>query len=70
MSFLFCDMEFNGDISEWDVSRVKRMDFMFHNSDFSGDISKWNVSNVRDMRGMFKGSPIEDWDREPDWYED
>ena len=46
MSFLFCDMEFNGDISEWDVS------------------------NVRDMRDMFKGSPIEDWDREPDWYED
>ena len=49
---------------------MKRMDFMFHNSDFSGDISKWNVSNVRDMRGMFKGSPIEDWDREPDWYKE
>ena len=70
MRNMFMNSKFNGDISDWDVSRVKRMDFMFHNSDFSGDISKWNVSNVRDMRGMFKGSPIEDWDREPDWYED
>ena len=70
MRNMFMNSKFNGDISDWDVSRVKRMDFMFHNSDFSGDISKWNVSNVRDMRGMFKGSPIEDWDREPDWYKD
>ena len=70
MRNMFMNSKFNGDISDWDVSNVKRMDFMFHNSDFSGDISKWDVSNVRDMRGMFKGSPIEDWDREPDWYED
>ena len=70
MRNMFMNSKFNGDISDWDVSRVKRMDFMFHNSDFSGDISKWNVSNVKDMRGMFKGSPIEDWDREPDWYKE
>lgn len=42
--------KFNGDISKWDVSNVKRMDGMFFESVFNGDISKWNVSNVQDMQ--------------------
>lgn len=42
-------MNFMGDISEWDVSNVKKMTYMFRNSVFSGDISKWDVSNVVDM---------------------
>ena len=29
MSWLFNDIEFNGDISKWDVSNVKNMDNMF-----------------------------------------
>ena len=70
MSSLFTWSRFDGDISEWNVGNVKSMRSMFEGSKFSGDISKWDVSNVRDMRGMFKGSPIEDWDREPDWYKD
>ena len=46
--------EFNGDISQWDVSNVKNMYAMFYRCEkFNCDISKWNVSNVRDMGSMF-----------------
>ncbi len=59
--------EFNGDISEWDVSNVKTMYAMFlNNKEFNNDISEWNVSNVKDMRYMFKTSyfngDISEWD--------
>jgi len=47
---------FNGDISEWDVSRVKNMRVMFCVTTFNGDISDWDVSNVKDMSGMFCGA--------------
>ena len=40
MSRLFYNSNFNGDISEWDVSNVKYMDYMFNNSIFNRDISK------------------------------
>ena len=57
---------FNGDISEWDVSRVKTMNHMFEDSSFMGDISKWDVRNVREMHEMFAHSQfngdISDWD--------
>lgn len=57
MSELFIDAplnEFNGDISQWDVSNVTNMRFMFcFNCNFNGDISKWNVSNVKNMESMF-----------------
>jgi surface protein len=45
--------QFNGDISNWDVSNVKKMASMFYKSQFNGDISNWNVSKVSDMSGMF-----------------
>jgi surface protein len=48
--------EFHGNISDWDVSNVTRMNSMFYQSEFNGDISKWNVSKVRDMSGMFRES--------------
>lgn len=58
--------EFNGDISNWDVSNVKSMENMFYSSDFEGDISNWNVSNVIDMRRMFNDSKfngdLSNWD--------
>ena len=41
--------EFNGDISNWDVSNVTNMQCTFFRSSFNGDISKWNVSNVKNM---------------------
>ena len=44
---------FNGDISQWDVSHVTSMDSMFKNSKFNGDISMWDTSNVKDMYSMF-----------------
>jgi surface protein len=49
--------KFNGDISEWDVSNVKRMYGMFlGNKSFNNDISQWDVSNVESMSYMFSGS--------------
>ena len=54
MNDLFKNSQFTGDISKWDVSKVKDMNGMFYKSDFNGDISKWNVKNVRDMSYMFK----------------
>jgi len=54
MSDLFSNLdEFNGNISDWDVSNVTNMKYMFLNSKFNGEISKWNVSNVKNMYGMF-----------------
>ena len=61
MSFLFLDSDFNGDISQWDVSCCRNMMGMFKYSKFTGengDISEWDVSNVRNMRGMFGLCPF------------
>lgn len=58
--------EFNGDISQWDVSKVTDMSHLFINSKFNGDISQWNVSNVQNMRYLFCQSyfngDISQWD--------
>ena len=69
MSFLFNNLQFDGDISKWDVSNVKDMSCMFAYSKFTGkngDISKWDVSNVKDMSNMFYYSrfnrDISNWD--------
>ena len=64
MSFLFSRdpkdgyglYEFNGDISEWNVSNVKNMTCIFRESVFNGDISEWDVSNVENMSHMFCSS--------------
>ena len=53
MSYLFLKSDFNGDISNWNVSSVKIMYGMFAYSKFNGDISDWDVSNVTDMSWMF-----------------
>lgn len=80
LSYLFCNSkygtgndipmyntnQFNGNISEWDVSHVINMECMFFGSYFNGDISKWNVSNVENMNNMFSFSEfngnISKWD--------
>ena len=69
MSELFYYSEFNGEISDWDVSNVKNMGCMFDTSKFTGkngDISNWDVSNVEDMSCMFYRSSfngdISNWD--------
>ena len=39
-----------GEIEEWDVSRVGRMDELFKSkTSFNADVSKWNVTNVHNM---------------------
>ena len=54
MSDLFSYTNFNGDISDWDVSKVTNMEFMFYGCrNFNQDISSWNVSNVTNTNGMF-----------------
>ena len=46
---------FDGDISKWDVSRVKDMHGMFmFAKQFNSDISKWDVSRVMNMNNMFQ----------------
>ncbi len=56
MSALFCNSDFNGDISKWNVSKVTDMSWMFYGSKFKGDISEWDVSSVQDMSFMFSKS--------------
>ena len=54
MSNLFEDLDFNGDISIWDVSNVLNMSYMFYGCKvFNEDISSWDVSNVNYMNCMF-----------------
>merc|ERR1712048_1211349 len=44
----------NGDLSNWDVSRVTNMYYMFYKAlSFNGDLSKWDVSRVTNMWGTF-----------------
>ena len=71
MSRLFFSSNFNGDISEWDVSNVDTMGWMFRNSKFTGengDISKWDVSNVVNMKFIFYKCPLEK--NPPKWYKE
>lgn len=49
---------FNGDISLWDMSNVKKANGMFCDSSFTGDVSKWDVSNLREAAYMFAYTPV------------
>ena len=50
---------FDGDISNWDVSRVTDMHGMFANpNNFNNDISKWTVSSVTKFQGMFNTAEV------------
>ena len=56
MSGLFIRSDFNGDISNWDVSNVMSMRGMFSDCNklkSFGDISSWDVSKVTNMAFMF-----------------
>jgi surface protein len=46
---MFANSQFNGNISNWDVSNVTNMHYMFANSQFNGNISNWDVSSVTSM---------------------
>jgi surface protein len=48
------EVDFNQDISNWDVSNVTNMYGMFENAqNFNQDLSAWDVRNVRNMEYMF-----------------
>ena len=45
----------NGNISNWDTSRVTNMNNMFRGAAaFAGDISNWNISSATSMIATFK----------------
>ena len=51
--------QFDGVISNWDVSRVTTFDNMFSNAQkFNQDISSWNVANVTNMSSMFYNAKV------------
>ena len=53
---IFKDNDFNGDISQWDVSNVKDMSRMFWGcKEFNCDLSNWDVSSVEKTFLMFGG---------------
>ena len=56
MSELFYKSDFNGDISDWNVSNVEDMGYMFGHSFYNGDISNWDVSKVKRFDAMFRNS--------------
>ena len=61
MSGLFAGTNFNGDISNWDVSNVTNMvDMFFGCNKFNQDISNWDVSNVNNISGIFSYCKIEE----------
>ena len=68
MARLFKGSDFDGNISDWDVSNVTNMNWMFSHCKFTGknsNLNKWDVSKVKLMNGMFycgmfKGN-IDDW---------
>lgn len=50
-------INFNSDISHWDVSNVTDMTGTFYQAEnFNGDLSLWDVSNVSSMSYMFNGA--------------
>ena len=50
---------FNGNISDWDVSRIVNFNTMFDNAHaFNQDISNWNVSNASSMVEMFRNTTV------------
>ena len=50
---------FDGDISDWDVSGVTRMDGMLYNAtSFDQDLAGWDTSSVTDMKVVCSPGPF------------
>merc|ERR1711966_574388 len=46
---------FNSDISQWNTSKVTRLENTFYNAtSFNSDISQWDVSSVTNMNSVFR----------------
>ena len=67
MKQIFMFSNFNGDISNWNTSNVKKMNELFHCAiKFNGNINSWDTSKVTNMYGMFFktelfNSPLNNW---------
>jgi surface protein len=65
---MFFGANFTGDISFWNMSKVRNANYMFGgDAQFTSDISGWNMSNVTNFSFMFNGSTtfnqdISGWD--------
>ena len=55
-SMFYGAVNFNADISSWDVSKVTTMASMFRNTAFNQNIGNWDVSSVTTMVYMFEGA--------------
>ncbi len=68
MESIFEYSNYNGDISNWDVSNVTNMADMFYQTKkFNQAIGNWDVSNVTNMKRLFNGATsfnqdISKWD--------
>jgi len=52
-------INFNGDVSMWNVSNVENMGYMFgYCNNFNCDLSQWDTSNVKNMFAMFRGCKL------------
>lgn len=49
----FYGLQYNGDISKWDMSNATNINSMFMYSNFSGDISEWNMTSVQNADFLF-----------------
>ncbi|MEK9727395.1 MAG: glycine-rich protein, partial [Candidatus Margulisiibacteriota bacterium] len=56
------NLDFNGDISHYDVSNVTTMEGLFYgesgNHNFNQNIGNWNVNNVTNMKNAFNGATV------------
>ena len=52
----------NGEIGEWDASKVTDMSGIFSMTDSDGAIWKWDLSHVTDMTNMFLYAKLFDHD--------
>ena len=56
MSYLFDNVGFLGDVSDWDVSNVINFTYMFNKcEEFNCDLSKWDTTNLVKSASMFRG---------------
>ena len=56
MSYLFDNIGFFGDVSDWDVSNTINFTYMFYNcEEFNCDLSKWDTTNLVKSTAMFRG---------------
>ena len=57
---MFYDSKFNGDISQWDVSKVTSMSNIFIRGKFTGDISKWKINKHALTQYMYEHLNMKD----------